>query len=207
MVLQNIFITFVGKFSNMAKHELTEKQIAALQKLGVANFGFYRAHIPISMNNIYFNTYGKAFDRLSKAIAVDVYTSPIGKNRFRECYDCFKKLNKHGKLGNTEVFLRLLDERAQYYFGILCGTIKSATSIHITPPAASKKTTDVQLTAKQKKQQANAVKAQQRAKAMFESRFHAYTPDSQFQSQYRSTLASHNLIKDDDYEHELSDID
>ena len=136
----------------MAKHELTEKQIAALQKLGVANFGFYRAHIPISMNNIYFNTYGKAFDRLSKAIAVDVYTSPIGKNRFRECYDCFKKLNKRGKLGNTEVFLRLLDERAQYYFGILCGTIKSATSIHITPPAASKKTTDVQLTAKQKKQ-------------------------------------------------------
>lgn len=207
MVLQNIFITFVGNFSNMAKHELTEKQIAALQKLGVANFGFYRAHIPISMNNIYFNTYGKAFDRLSKAIAVDVYTSPIGKNRFRECYDCFKKLNKRGKLGNTEVFLRLLDERAQYYFGILCGTIKSATSIHITPPAASKKTTDVQLTAKQKKQQANAVKSQQRAKAMFESRLHAYTPDSQFQSQYRSTLASHSLIKDDDYEYRMSDID
>ena len=159
------------------------------------------------MNNIYFNTYGKAFDRLSKAIAVDVYTSPIGKNRFRECYDCFKKLNKRGKLGNTEVFLRLLDERAQYYFGILCGTIKSATSIHITPPAASKKTTDVQLTAKQKKQQANAVKSQQRAKAMFESRLHAYTPDSQFQSQYRSTLASHSLIKDDDYEYRMSDID
>ena len=107
----------------MAKHELTEKQIAALQKLGITNFSFYRTHIPISMNNICFNTYGKAFDRLSKAIAVDVYTSPIGKNRFRECYDCFKKLNKRGKLGNTEVFLRLLDEKAQYYFGVLCGNI------------------------------------------------------------------------------------
>lgn len=57
------------------------------------------------------------------------------------------------------------------------------------------------------KQQANAVKAQQRAKAMFESRLHAYTPDSQFQSQYHSTHVSHNLIKYDDYEHGLSDID
>lgn len=202
MVLQNIFITFVGKFSNMAKHELTEKQIAALQKLGVANFGFYRAHIPISMNNIYFNTYGKAFDRLSKAIAVDVYTSPIGKNRFRECYDCFKKLNKRGKLGNTEVFLRQLDERTQYYFGILCGIIKPAESRHVTPPATPKK-----VNRPMTKKEANAVKAKQRAKAMFESRLHAYTPDSQFQSQYRSTLASHSLIKNDDYEHGLSDID
>lgn len=42
---------------------------------------------------------------------------------------------------------------------------------------------------------------------MFEFRLHAYTPDSQFQSQYRSALASHNLIKDDGYEHGLSDID
>lgn len=42
---------------------------------------------------------------------------------------------------------------------------------------------------------------------MFEFRLHAYTLDSQFQSQYHSTLASHNLIKDDDYEHGLSDID
>lgn len=188
----------------MAKHELTEKQIAALQKLGITNFSFYRTHIPISMNNICFNTYGKTFDRLSKAIAVDVYTSPIGKNRFRECYDCFKKLNKRGKLGNTEVFLRLLDEKAQYYFGVLCGTIKSTATIHITPPVTPKKP---KVNRHMTKQQANAIKAQQRAKAMFESRLHAYTPDSQFQSQYRSTLASHNLIKDDDYEHGLSDID
>lgn len=57
------------------------------------------------------------------------------------------------------------------------------------------------------KQQANAVKAQQRAKVMFESRLHSHIPDSQFQSQYRSALASHNLIKDDGYEHGLSDID
>lgn len=187
----------------MAKHELTEKQIAALQKLGITNFSFYRTHIPISMNNICFNTYGKTFDRLSKAIAVDVYTSPIGKNRFRECYDCFKKLNKRGKLGNTEVLLRLLDEKAQYYFGVLCGTTKSTATIHITPPAAHEKTK----AKKQKEQQANAIKAQQRAKAMFESRLHAYIPDSQFQSQYRSTITSHNLIKDNDYEHGLSDID
>lgn len=191
----------------MAKHELTEKQIAALQKLGTDGFNFYKTHIPVKVSNVYFCNHGKAFDRLSKAIAVDVYTSPIGKNRFRECYDCIRQLNKRGKLGNTEVFLRLLDEKAQYYFGVLCGTIKSTGTIHITPPVASKKTTDVQLTAKQKKQQVNAVKAKQRAKAMFESRLHAYTPDSQFQSQYRSTLASHNLIKDDDYEHGLSDID
>lgn len=186
----------------MAKHELTDKQVAALQKLGVANFGFYRAHIPIGMNNICFNTYGKAFDRLSKAIAVDVYTSPIGKNRFRECYDCIRQLNKRGKLGNTEVFLRLLDERAQYYFGILCGTIKSTDIVHITPPATPKKVNHPMT-----KKEANAIKAQQRAKAMFESRLHAYTPDSQFQSQYRSTFVSHNLIKDDGYEHGLSDID
>lgn len=207
MVVSNKSPTFVEKFTIMAKHELTEKQIAALQKLGVTNFGFYRTHIPISMNNIYFNTYGKAFDKLSKAIAVDVYTSSIGKNRFRECYDYFKKLNKRGKLGKTEVFLCQLNERAQYYFGILCGTIKPTETHNITPPVAPKKTKAVQLTTKQKRQQANAVKAQQRAKAMFESRLHAYTPDSQFQSQYRSTLASHNLIKDDDYEHGLSDID
>lgn len=85
--------------------------------------------------------------------------------------------------------------------------IKPAETHNITSPAASKKTKVVQLTTKQKKQQANAVKAQQRAKTMFESRLHAYTPDSQIQSQYRSTLASHNLIKDDDYEYGLSDID
>lgn len=42
---------------------------------------------------------------------------------------------------------------------------------------------------------------------MFEFRLHAYTPDSQFQSQYHSTHVSHNFIKDDGYEHGLSDID
>lgn len=207
MVLQNISLTFVGKFTNMAKHELTEKQIAALQKLGVMPSKFYKTHIPINSSNIYIAETSEALKRLSQAIAVDVYTSGIGRERLRSCYDCLRELNKHGKLGDVEPYLRQLDERVQYYLGVLCGTIKPTEPRHITPPAASKKTTDVQPTVKQKKQQANAVKAQQRAKAMFESRLHAYTPDSQFQSQYRSTLASHNLIKDDDYEHGLSDID
>ena len=188
----------------MAKHELTDKQVAALQKLGVTNFGFYRAHIPISMNNICFNTYGKAFDRLSKAIAVDVYTSLIGKNRFRECYDCFKKLNKRGKLGNTEVFLRLLNERVQYYFAILCGTAKLTATIQSEPPVSHQTQKAKQTSTKCKKGQAKLLK---RFKAIENSRLHAYIPDSQFQSQYRSALASHNLIKDDDYEHGLSDID
>jgi hypothetical protein len=191
----------------MAKHELTEKQIAALQKLGVMPSKFYKTHIPINSSNIYIAETSETLNRLSQAIAVDVYTSGIGRERLRSCYDCLRELNKHGKLGDVEPYLRQLDERVQYYLGVLCGTIKPTEPRHITPPAASKKTTDVQLTAKQKKQQANSVKAQQRAKAMFESRLHAYTPDSQFQSQYRSTLASHNLIKDDDYEHGLSDID
>lgn len=61
----------------MTKHELTEKQIAALQKLGVDNFNFYKTHIPVKVSNVYFCNHGKAFDRLSKAIAVDVYTSPL----------------------------------------------------------------------------------------------------------------------------------
>lgn len=191
----------------MAKHELTEKQIAALQKLGVMPSKFYKTHIPINSSNIYIAETSETLNRLSQAIAVDVYTSGIGRERLRSCYDCLRELNKHGKLGDVEPYLRQLDERVQYYLGVLCGTIKPTEPRHITPPAASKKTTDVQPTVKQKKQQANAVKAQQRAKAMFESRLHAYTPDSQFQSQYRSTIASHNLIKDDDYEHGLSDID
>lgn len=191
----------------MAKHELTEKQIAALQKLGVMPSKFYKTHIPINSSNIYIAETSETLNRLSQAIAVDVYTSGNGKERLRSCYDSLRELNKHGKLGDVEPYLRQLNERVQYYLGILCGAIKPTEPRHITPPAASKKTTDVQLIAKQKKQQANSVKAQQRAKAMFESRLHAYTPDSQFQSQYRSTLASHNLIKDDDYEHELSDID
>lgn len=39
----------------MAKHELTEKQIAALQKLGVMPSRFYKTHIPINNNNVFFN--------------------------------------------------------------------------------------------------------------------------------------------------------
>lgn len=186
----------------MTKHELTEKQIAALQKLGVMPSKFYKTHMPINSSNIYIAETSETLNRLSQAIAVDVYTSGNGKERLRSCYDSLRELNKHGKLGDVEPYLRQLDERVQYYLGILCGTIKPAEPRHVTPPATPKKANRSMT-----KKETNAVKAQQRAKAMFESRLHAYTPDSQFQSQYRSTLASHNLIKDDDYEHGLSDID
>lgn len=204
MVLQNISLTFVGKFTNMAKHELTEKQIAALQKLGVMPSKFYKTHIPINSSNIYIAETSETLNRLSQAIAVDVYTSGNGKERLRSCYDSLRELNKHGKLGDVEPYLRQLNERVQYYLGILCGTIKPAESRHITPPTTPK---NAKVNRHMTKQQANAVKAQQRAKVMFESRLHSHIPDSQFQSQYRSALASHNLIKDDDYEHGLSDID
>jgi hypothetical protein len=187
----------------MAKHELTEKQIAALQKLGVMPSKFYKTHIPINSSNIYIAETSETLNRLSQAIAVDVYTSGNGKERLRSCYDSLRELNKHGKLGDVELYLRQLNEKVQYYLGILCGTIKPAEPCHVTPPAAPKK---AKANRHETKQQANAIKVQQRAKAMFESRLHAYTPDSQFQSQYRSVLTSHNLIKDDDYEHGLSDI-
>lgn len=204
MVLQNISLTFVGKFTNMAKHELTEKQIAALQKLGVMPSKFYKTHIPINSSNIYIAETSETLNRLSQAIDVDVYTSGNGKERLRSCYDSLRELNKHGKLGDVEPYLRQLNERVQYYLGILCGTIKPAESRHITPPTTPK---NAKVNRHMTKQQANAVKAQQRAKVMFESRLHSHIPDSQFQSQYRSALASHNLIKDDGYEHGLSDID
>lgn len=202
MVLQNIFITFVEKSSNMAKHELTQTEIAALNKLKASPLSYFKRHLPTKSNNIYIAKTSEALKRLSQAIAVDVYTSGIGRERLRSCYDCLRELNKHGKLGDVEPYLRQLDERVQYYLGILCGTIKPAEPRHVTPPATPKKANRSMT-----KKETNAVKAQQRAKAMFESRLHAYTPDSQFQSQYRSTLASHNLIKDDDYEHGFSDID
>lgn len=191
----------------MALHKLTQAEIAALNKLKASPLSYFKRHLPTKSGNIYIAETSEALKRLSQAIAVDVYTSGSGRERLRACYDCLRELNKHGELGDVDPYLRQLNERVQYYLGILCGTIKPAEPRHVTPSATPKKTKAIQLTAKQEKQQANAVKAQQRAKAMFESRLHAYTPDSQFQSQYRSTLASHNLIKDDDYEHGLSDID
>lgn len=202
MSITNIFVTFVEKSTTMAKYELTDKQIVALQRLNLKESEFRKIHIPVKTSNVYFCNPGRTFERLSKTIAVDVYTSTIGRGRLRECYDCIRQLNRRGKLGNTDTFLRLLNERVQYYLGILCGTINPTPIINTTLSVAQKKTKTKTI-----KQQANAVKTQQRAKVMFESRLHAYIPDSQFQSQYRSTIASHNLIKDDDYEHGLSDID
>lgn len=189
----------------MALHKLTQAEIAALHKLKATSLSYFRRHLPTKSGNIYIAETSEALKRLSQAIAVDVYTSGIGRERLRSCYDCLRELNKHGKLGDVEPYLRQLNERVQYYLGVLCGTVKPATTDIV--PSTPRKVKVRPLTAKEKKQQANTVKAQQRAKAMFNSRLHAYTPDSQFQSQYRSTLASHNLIKDDSYEHGLSDID
>lgn len=186
----------------MTLHKLTQAEIAALNKLKASPLSYFKRHLPTKSSNIYIAETSEALKRLSQAIAVDVYTSGIGRERLRSCYDCLRELNKHGKLGDVEPYLRQLDERVQYYLGILCGTIKPAEPRHVTPSTTPKKANRPMT-----KKETNAVKAQQRAKAMFESRLHAYTPDLQFQSQYRSTLASHNLIKDDDYEHGLSDID
>lgn len=186
----------------MKLQKLTQAEIAALNKLKASPLSYFKRHLPTKSSNIYIAETSEAIKRLSQAIAVDVYTSGIGRERLRSCYDCLRELNKHGKLGDVEPYLRQLDERVQYYLGILCGTIKPAESRHVTPPAAPKKANRPTT-----KKETNTVKAQQRAKAMFESRLHAYTPDSQFQSQYHSTHVSHNLIKDDDYEHGLSDID
>lgn len=181
----------------MKLHKLTQAEIAALNKLKASPLSYFKRHLPTKSSNIYIAETSEALKRLSQAIAVDVYTSGNGKERLRSCYDSLQELNKHGKLGDVEPYIRQLNEKVQYYLGILCGTLKSDEAHNINLPAAPEKTK----TKKQKEQQANAVKAQQRAKAMFESRLHAYTPDSQFQSQYRSTIASHNLIKEDDYEH------
>lgn len=186
----------------MALHKLTQAEIAALGKLKASPLSYFKRHLPTKSDNIYIAQTNEALKRLSQAIAVDVYTSGVGKERLYSCYDCLRELNKHGKFDDIEPYLRQLNERVQYYLGILCGTINPTPIVDEALPVISKKAK-----AKITKQHVNAVKAQQRAKAMFDSRLHAYTPDSKFQSQYRSTLASHNLSKDDDYEYGLSDID
>lgn len=116
----------------MAKHELTEKQIAALQKLGVMPSKFYKTHIPINSSNIYIAETSETLNRLGQAIAVDVYTSGNGKERLRSCYNSLRELNKHGKLGDVEPYLRQLNERVKYHLGILCGAIKPVESRHVT---------------------------------------------------------------------------
>lgn len=191
----------------MALHKLTNEEIKAIHKINVSPLSYFKRHLPTTMANIYIAKTQESLKRLSQAIAVDVYTSGSGRERLRSCYDCLRELNKNGKLGDVEPYIRQLNEKVQYYLGILCGTIELGNPTKSAPSVAPKKAKSAPLTAKQKKQQANAEKAQQRAKVMFNSRLHAYIPDSQFQSQYRSTLASHNLSKDADYEYGLSDID
>ncbi len=107
------------KFLIMTKHELTDKQIAALRKLGVKGLSFYKRHIPVSAYNIYITQSTKLLNQLSIAIATDVYTSEFGRARIRTCYDYLRKPNKWAMSENVEVYIRQLNERVQYYLAIL----------------------------------------------------------------------------------------
>lgn len=122
----------------MAKHELTQAEIAALNKLKAYPLSYFKRHLPTKSSNIYIAETSDGLKRLSQAIAVDVYTSETGRKRLRVCYDCLRELNKHGKLGDVEPYLRQLNERVQYYLGILCGTIKPAEGHNINLPAVPK---------------------------------------------------------------------
>lgn len=123
MVLQNISLIFVGKITNMAKHELTEKQIAALQKLGVMPSRFYKTHIPINNNNVFFN--GRTnWKKLGIAIAVDVYTSVEGIKRKRYCFDCVRNNLSDNY---TESNIRQLDKFVTHYLNILLNPCPSVT--------------------------------------------------------------------------------
>ncbi len=123
MELQNILIIFAEKIK-MTQHELTTAQIAALQKLDEEPNKFYQAHIPVSTTNIYVAQTGKSLRRLSIAIAIDVYTSGIGRARMRYCYDCLRQLNKRSLLcENLEAYIRQLNEKVEYNLAILCNKI------------------------------------------------------------------------------------
>ena len=125
MVLQNIFITFVGKFSNMAKHELTEKQISALQKLGVVPSKFYKTHIPVNNDNVFFHGFTN-WKKLGIAIAVDVYTSGEGIKRKRYCFDCVRNnLGTH----YSESDIRKLDEIVTQHLNALINPCLPATTL------------------------------------------------------------------------------
>lgn len=108
----------------MTQHELTAAQIAALQKLGEEPNKFYQVHFPVSTTNIYVAQTGKSLRRLSIAIAIDVYTSGIGRARMRDCYDCLRQLNKRGLLcENLEAYIRQLNEKVEHYLAILCNKV------------------------------------------------------------------------------------
>lgn len=124
MVLQNISLIFVGKITNMAKHELTEKQIAALQKLGVMPSKFYKTHIPINNNNVFFNGCTN-WKKLGIAIAVDVYTSTEGVKRKRFCFDCVRN-NLSDNYAESNI--RQLDEFVTHYLNILLNPCPSVQS-------------------------------------------------------------------------------
>lgn len=96
----------------MAKHELTEKQIAALQKLGVVPSKFYKTHIPVNNDNVFFHGFTN-WKKLGIAIAVDVYTSGEGIKRKRYCFDAYLLhpwCNKAGRCQLSQRGNRLLIE-------------------------------------------------------------------------------------------------
>lgn len=99
----------------MAKHELTEKQIAALQKLGITPSEFYRRHIPVNNDNVSFHGFIN-WRKLGIAIAVDIYTSEEGIKRKRYCFDCVRNNLSHN---NTESHIRQLNEFVTHYLDIL----------------------------------------------------------------------------------------
>nr|DAF41755.1 MAG TPA: hypothetical protein [Bacteriophage sp.] len=123
MVVSNKNLIFVENLTIMAKHELTEKQIAALQKLGVMPSRFYKTHIPINNNNVFFN--GRTnWKKLGIAIAVDVYTSVEGIKRKRYCFDCVRNNLSDNY---TESNIRQLDKFVTHYLNILLNPCPSAT--------------------------------------------------------------------------------
>lgn len=123
--ITNIFITFVENLLIMIKHELTEKQIAALQKLGITPSKFYRRHIPVSNDNIFFHGFIN-WKKLGIAIAVDVYTSGEGIKRKRYCLDCVRNnLSTH----YTESDVRQLDEIVTRYLNTLISPCSPVTTL------------------------------------------------------------------------------
>lgn len=102
----------------MKLHKLTQAEIAALNKLKASPLSYFKRHLPTKSSNIYIAETSEALKRLSQAIAVDAYTSGIGSERLRACYDCLRELNKHGKLGDVEPYLRQLNETSVFYVAL-----------------------------------------------------------------------------------------
>ena len=105
--------------------KLTEKQISALQKLEVASSKFYRVHIPINNNNVFFHGFTN-WKKLGIAIAVDVYTSGEGIKRKRYCFDCVRN---NLSANYTESNIRQLDEIVTRHLNTLISPCSPATTL------------------------------------------------------------------------------